>query len=150
MKKTGKGNVRAKGKGTTKKEENAAQATKGLSPAEVREGIAKMVKSHAKEMAAAVIKQGEEGQLATVRYLWELASIFPGPAVDNDAKKDEEEESLAQTLLKRLDILERPGEGEDAEDDVVVISPQIISPQIEEMKVVEESVAEKEPELVGV
>ncbi len=90
---------KAKKKGTTR-------GKKELSPAEVRKNIAGMVKSEAAEMADAVIGEGKKGQLATVKYLFEVASIYP-PSTDG-SQASAEEESLAATLLRRLDMPDEP------------------------------------------
>ena len=77
-----------------------------LNPAEVRKDISQMVKSEAATMAQAVIDEGKKGQLAPVKYLLELAKIFP-EATDG-SKATEDEDCLARTLLRRLDLPEEP------------------------------------------
>lgn len=99
---------KAKNKTITKKKakKRVAKGKKQLSPAEVRENISSMVKSEAAEMADAVIGEGKKGQLATVKYLFEMASIYP-PSTDG-SQASAEEESLAATLLRRLDMPDEP------------------------------------------
>jgi hypothetical protein len=91
---------------------------KELDPESVRNGISKLVKSHAEKMTEAVIEEGEKGQLATVKYLFEVAQIFP-PATDG-SEATSEEDSLAKTLLDRLNIPDKPVVGSDEEDSVVI------------------------------
>ena len=86
----------------TAKKKSVGKSKKELNPAEVREGIAQMVKSEAALMAEAVIGEGKKGQLATVKYLWEVAKIFPEATDGSQASADEE--CLAATLLRRLDL----------------------------------------------
>lgn len=74
--------------------------------AEVRKNISTMVKTDAAKLAQAVIEEGKKGQLATVKYLFELSRIFPPSTDGNEATK--EEESLAKTLLNRLDLPDEP------------------------------------------
>jgi len=57
-------------------------------------------------MAKAVIEEGKKGQLATVKYLFEMAKIFPETTDGSQVTTDEE--SLAKTLLRRLDLPEEP------------------------------------------
>jgi hypothetical protein len=90
-----------------------ARRKKELNPESVRDGISKLVKSHAEKMAEAVIEEGEKGQLATVKYLFEVAQIFP-PSTDG-SQATSEEDSLAKTLLDRLNIPDKPVHGEDDE-----------------------------------
>jgi hypothetical protein len=98
---------KAKGKATKRTaKKGASKNKKELSPAEVRKDIAKMVKSEAEEMATAVIGEGKKGQLATVKYLFEMAEIFPEVTDGSQASADEE--CLAKTLLRRLDMPDEP------------------------------------------
>jgi hypothetical protein len=91
---------------TAKKKKNARKHKKDLNPAEVRKDIAQMVDLQAATMAQAVIDEGKKGQLATVKYLFEMAEIFPGSTDGSQATQDEE--SLAKTLLRRLDLPDEP------------------------------------------
>jgi len=77
-----------------------------LNPASVRKNIAQMVESQAATMAQAVIDEGKKGQLATVRYLFEMAKIYPEATDGSQATA--EEDSLAKTLLRRLDLPDEP------------------------------------------
>jgi len=78
-----------------------------------------MVEAEAAKMAEAAIGEGKKGQLATVRYLFEMASIFPAPTDGGQATN--EEDCLAQTLLRRLNLPEVPI-ARDEEDDVVKVA----------------------------
>ena len=88
------------------KKKGAAKAKKELNPAEVRKDIAKMVGTEAAVMAHAVIEEGKKGQLAPVKYLLELAKIFP--AATDEGQGTPEGDSLAKTLLNRLNIPDVP------------------------------------------
>jgi hypothetical protein len=65
-------------------------------------------------IAQAVINGGKRGELATVKYLFEVAEIFPG--VNDGNETTAEEESLARTLLKRLNIPDEPIKLDDEEE----------------------------------
>jgi hypothetical protein len=93
-------------KKTTAKKKSAGKKKKEFNPAEVRKIIAIMVESEAEEMAEAVIGEGKKGQLATVKYLFEVAKIYPEASDGSQASADEE--CLAKTLLRRLDLPEEP------------------------------------------
>ena len=100
---------RAKSKSSAKtaaKKKHAKKHKKDLNPAEVRKDIAQMVDSQAATMAQAVIDEGKKGQLATVKYLFEMAEIFP--ASTDGSQATIEEDSLAKTLLRRLDLPDEP------------------------------------------
>jgi hypothetical protein len=73
-----------------------------------------MVESHANKMTQAVIDEGEKGQLATVKYLFEMAAIYPASTDGSQATEDED--CLARTLLTRLDLPTEPV-GRDEEDE---------------------------------
>jgi hypothetical protein len=102
------------------KKKSSKKSAKETNPAKVRKEVSKIVKARAVEMAEAVIGKTEEGgvpddlQLATVKYMFEVAAIYP-PQSDQDAATDEED-SLAKTLLRRLNIPEEPVRREEDED----------------------------------
>jgi hypothetical protein len=96
--------------------QSAGKNKKEFNPAEVRKEISAMVGLEAKSMAAAVIGDGKKGQLATVKYLFDFASIFPSSTDGSYATTDED--CLAKTLLDRLDLPDKPV-GRDDEDEPV-------------------------------
>jgi hypothetical protein len=75
-------------------------------------------------MAQAVIGEGKKGQLATVKYLFEMASIFPAPTDGSQASEDED--CLARTLLNRLDLPTEPV-GRDDEDEPVKLARPVVA-----------------------
>jgi len=95
----------AAGKKSAKKK-GAAKAKKELNPAEVRRYIAKMVGTEAAVMVHAVIEEGKKGRLAPLKYLLELARIFPAATDENQGTP--EADCLAKTLLNRLNIPDVP------------------------------------------
>src|SRR5258707_13257026 len=103
IKKKAKSKTAAK---TAGKKKRSKKIKKQLNPAEVRKDISQMVKSEAKEMAEAVIGEGKKGQLAMVKYLFEVAEIFPEATDGSQAST--EEDCLARTLLNRWDRPEEP------------------------------------------
>jgi hypothetical protein len=102
----------------TAKKKSSSKRTKEMNPVEVRKEIAQMVDLEATDMAQAVIDVGLKGQLATVKYLFEVAKIFP-PATDG-SESTSEEDSLAKTLLHRLNLPEEPIKPEDDDEPVMV------------------------------
>jgi len=100
---------KAKSKTTVKK--TAKKSKKGtekkdLNPAQVLKDISALVEAEAEELAEAVIGEGKKGQLSPVKFLFEMAHIFPPPTDESEPSKDED--SLAETLLDRLNIPKRP------------------------------------------
>ncbi len=118
--------------------------TKELNPVATWKDVAMLVESHAKKMAEAVIEEGEKGQVSPVKFLFEVAKIGPPP---EGTDTTEEEESLAKTLFRTLNIPMTPVAADqyDAEDTVVI--PANASVQKEEEKGEEMS---RQPEKVGV
>jgi hypothetical protein len=84
------------------------------------------VKAGAKGITKAVMLQATQGQLAPAKYLLEMAGVYPLSTDENQTSKDED--SLAETLLDRLNIPKRPlvhAELQKEEDeDVAVIQPK--------------------------
>jgi len=109
---TAKATKATKAAKATKK--SSKRTKKEFNPAELRRDIAKMVGLEAANMAGAVIVEGMKGQLATVKYLFEMASIFP--ASTDGSYATTEEDCLAKTLLDRLNLPDKPV-GRDDEDE---------------------------------
>ena len=138
---------------TTKRKKSMKKAgeTK-LNPSEVRKDIAAMVEAEAGELAGAVIEEGKKGQLATVKYLFEMAHIYPEALVEaiiEDGKKNAEK-SLAETLLDSLGIPKDPVIHDMYEkgEEIVIAPRREAPPEGEEKAAVSE--AEKESELVAI
>ena len=131
---------KAKGKRTAKKatkKRTTPNKTQELNPAEVRKNIAAMVEAEAETLAGAVIEEGKKGQLPTVKYLFEVAHIYPQPPEGEQSSTNED--SLAKTLLDRLNVPDSPVVHDLYErgEDVVIIPPNAI-------KRAEDSKAEEE------
>lgn len=73
---------------------------------EVRKECSELIKEGATLLTAAVIEEGKKGQLGPVKYLFEMANIFP--RVEDGSQASAEEDSLAETLLHRLGIPTHP------------------------------------------
>jgi hypothetical protein len=89
---------------------------------EVRKELAQMVGLEAAVMAKAVIDEGKKGQLATVKYLFEMAEIYPASTDGSQATTDED--SLAKTLLRRLNLPEEPIARDEEDDEVKAAIPE--------------------------
>ena len=114
---------KAKSKTAAKKRAKRNTAKKPLDPAKVREDIAGIVKAGAKGITKAVMLQATQGQLAPAKYLLEMAGVYPLSTDENETSKDED--SLAETLLDRLNIPKRllvhdELQKEEDEDEVVI------------------------------
>ena len=89
---------------------------------EVRHECSKLVKEDAREVTVAVIGEAKKGQLGPMKYLFEMANIFP--QADDGSQTSAEEESLAETLLNRLGIPTHPvvaDEYEKAANEVIPV-----------------------------
>ena len=73
---------------------------------EVRKECSKLIKDGATLLTAAVIEEGKKGQLGPVKYLFEMANIFP--QAQDGSETTAKEESLAETLLHRWGIPTEP------------------------------------------
>jgi hypothetical protein len=86
---------------------------KEINIVEVRKQVSQIVKSGAAELTQAVVGEGMKGQVAPVRYLFEMANIFP--VQENAEQETEEEDSLAKILLSRMQAPAKPEKEEDDE-----------------------------------
>ena len=111
IKKKGKKSNKASGKGikkAAKKKKGGKRTSKKNEPdsSEVRKECSKLVKDDATQVTAAVIGEAKKGQLASMKYLFEMANIFP--QAEDGSQSSAEEDSLAETLLHRLGIPTHP------------------------------------------
>lgn len=105
MKKKAKGKSKRTAKKTVAKKapakRRAASKKKGKDIAQVRANISELVKDSAKDIATEVIKVAKTGQLASAKYLFEAAGIYPAT---EQATTNPIERSLAHTLLRRMGL----------------------------------------------
>ncbi|MGA8500918.1 MAG: hypothetical protein WB683_05175 [Candidatus Sulfotelmatobacter sp.] len=105
MKKKAKGKSKGTAKKTAKKKASATKRApskkKGKDIVQVRENINELVKDSAKDIATEVIKVAKTGQLASAKYLFEAAGIYPAT---EQAATNPIERSLAHTLLTRMGL----------------------------------------------
>jgi hypothetical protein len=97
--------TRAKGKSRRKEQDSRT----------VRQQCSKLIKDDATKLTSAVIGEGKKGQLGPVKFLFEMANIFP--AADDGSEASAQEESLAETLLHRLGIPTNPVVADEYEKD---------------------------------
>ena len=103
------------GKKKSGKKSSRAKIKKECNPAEVRKQISRIVESRATAMVSAVADEGQKGQLAPVKYLLEVASIFP-PANDGE-HATEEEDCLAKMLLDKITVPRKPAVEDDGDEE---------------------------------
>lgn len=98
------------------------KANRALNPKKVSKDIAALVEVNADKLAEAVIKEGMMGQVSPVKYLFEIAHIFP---VTDSSTPTEREESLAETLLDALNIPKTPVVHDELqkEEDETLVQP---------------------------
>jgi hypothetical protein len=115
-KSTGKAKREAKEKAAGKAKKKAEGAAKKSAAKEVdctknpadilkaRANIAILVTESASAIAMGVIMVAKAGQLASAKYLFEMAGVYPATAEAAEAPED----SLAHTLLRRLGLPTEP------------------------------------------
>ena len=103
------------------KRKAAAKKEKETHPEDVRKEVSLMVESEATEMAQAVIDRGKMGELATVKYLFEMSGVFPPSSETKEGTP--EEDSLAETLLHRLNIPIEPVKFEEEDEPIELGEP---------------------------
>ncbi len=149
MKKKGKDKKTTTSKKTAKKaakRRTSSKSGKQLDPVKVREDIAGIIKSRARKIAIAVAGKAGLGELAPTKFLFEVAHIYPQPPEGTMSTTDEE--SLAKTLLDRLNVPDHPVVHDlyESGEEVVVIPPrakEVEKRQPQESE--EEKVAESVP-----
>jgi len=107
-------------KGSGKKKKGGSKPdSKARAPEEiqrVRNRVRNLIVDSSEEMANRVVQSvNEGGQVAALKYLWEVSGLFP----DGAEAESPEEESLAKMLMERLGLpMEIPEEKKDVEGDV--------------------------------
>jgi len=101
-----------------------AKGGKDRNPVEVREEISRIVRTGAAGMTQAVMDEGLKGQVAPVKFLFEVASIFPAPPKGEEAT--EEEDCLAKILLAKISAPPKLAEeaAKDVDEDVAAPLPE--------------------------
>lgn len=121
--------IKKKAKGKTaktkkaKKKGGTPRVKKQANPAEVRNDIAKIVKSGAKKITKAVMDQAMTGQLAPAKYLFEVAGVYPAATDGSQATADEE--CFAKSLLDRLNIPDKPIALDEEDEPVKKSNPSV-------------------------
>ena len=150
MRKQGKKNKKAamkEVKRTTKKKSGAKRkgGKKERDAREVRQQCNKLVTEEAAELTAAVIEEGRKGQLGPVKFLFEMANIFP--QADDGSQTSDREESLAETLLNRLGIPTSPVVADEYEKEANEVTPVSLTGNNEAEKVEEKAEVEESAEV---
>jgi len=110
-----KAKPKAKSEPAKKRATRTKKAAKVANPAEMRRSIATLVESEMKSIGHAVVEEAKKGQLATVKYLFEVSGVYPEAPGQSQAKPEEEEETLARLLLTRLGLSLEPAISPDDE-----------------------------------
>ena len=85
---------------------NAKQMQKNpVDIVDARENVTKLVRDAAIEIALGVIEGAKAGQLASAKYLFEVAGLYPAA---EEAAAARPEDSLAYILLKRMGLPTEP------------------------------------------
>jgi hypothetical protein len=88
---------------------------KETNPTAVRKQVSRIVESEAAKITHAVADEAMKGRLPQVRYLFEMANIFPGQMNSEKATEDNEN-CLAKILLDRIEAPPKPEK--DVEDEL--------------------------------
>jgi len=137
--------IKKKGKkSSAKKTAKRRTSKKQLDATKVRQEIAGIVKSGAKDITEAVMDQAMHGELGPAKYLFEMAGVYP-PSTDGDVSSTKEEESLAKTLLDRLNIPDHPVVADQEDEEFMVIAAKPDASGETEKDGTEDEAKEKDP-----
>jgi hypothetical protein len=71
---------------------------------ELREQITDMVTGEAVGLVKTTIEEADKGHFAAMKYLFEMIGLYPAPG----AEEPEADDTLAKTLIRRLQLPEEP------------------------------------------
>ena len=147
IKKKAKGKTAAKKVGKKRDTSRRKKTKKELNPVGTWKDVAALVESHAQAMAEAVIEEGEKGRVSPVKFLFEMAKIRPP---QEGTETTEEEESLAKTLFRTLNIPMTPVAADQYEaEDTVVIPANVSAPKDEDESEEDSEEESEDPEKAG-
>lgn len=86
-------------------QENTALTKKPVDIVQARENVADLVRGSAAEIAMGMIEGAKAGQLASAKYLFEVAGLYPAT---EETEVERTGDSLAYTLLKRMGLPTEP------------------------------------------
>ena len=86
-------------------QENTVPTKKPVGVVQARENVADLVRNSAAEIAMGMIEGAKAGQLASAKYLFEVAGLYPAT---EETEEERTEDSLAYTLLKRMGLPTKP------------------------------------------
>jgi hypothetical protein len=89
--------------------------------AEVRKNISDIVGSNAAALATALVDAGKTGLLPPVKYLFEVSGLFPA---SEGSASGLDQEVLARTLMRGLNLPETPMVSEDGDEAVQGAAPK--------------------------
>lgn len=90
----------------------------------MRKDVSVMIETGAKKMAQAVIERAKAGELATVKYLFEMSGVYPASKETEEGSPHED--SLAETLLHRLNIPLEPVNPDGDDEPVELGAPAVV------------------------
>ena len=105
-------------KGGTRKATKKSSVSKSQKPLDLeamRAMVANTVRGQALDITSALVEEAKKGELAPVKFLFEMIGLYPasaGPANEDEEAADEGND-FAKALLQRLAL---PGSGEDPEE----------------------------------
>jgi hypothetical protein len=103
----------------------STKTKKDVDLAKVRKGIANLVGGKAHEMAEAVADEALKGQLAPLKYLFEVSGLYPATETTEATEATEakpEEDTLAKILLKGLNLPVKPVITDEDDDETPTFS----------------------------
>lgn len=83
-----------------KRSESVEASEKQANLEELRRQIANQVRAHALEMVGAIIDKVKKGEYQPMKFLFEMIGLYPAAGQVENVDQD----SLARTLLRRLDL----------------------------------------------
>src|SRR3979411_1314410 len=100
----------------------SAKKQKPANPAEMRQSVTDMVESEMTNITHAVVEEAKKGQLATVKYLFEVSGVYPS-ATEQSQGKPEEGETLARMFMTWFGLPLEPATSPDDEWPVKAPTP---------------------------
>ena len=86
-------------------QENTVPTKTPVDVVQARQDVADLVRDSAAEIAMGMIEGAKAGQLASAKYLFEVAGLYPAT---EETEMERTEDSLAYTLLKRMGLPTEP------------------------------------------
>ena len=119
-----------KNKGQAKISGKKTIRVKQMDIAKVRNDVTNIVGAGAKKITQAVVEEAQKGQLAPMKYLFEMAGVYPAPVSEKAPEVEDDGESFAKLVYETLNAAKKPAVVDEVESEESVEKREETAPVV--------------------